>query len=627
MFKRSKVRVQLVVKGYKEIYQMEPKMLWISLGQGIFEAVMPFIILFFTSSILNQLFIDPSFEELTPLIIFTLAATFISTVLSRGLEHYYWKIRARTLDKKTMRMNKKITYMDYEFIENSEVHEMKSYLEIAEMTGGTGLYDLIHSTKQIINQFVTVVIASIIVLPLFFTQVDEDSGLTILDHPIFLGVGITGLILYFLYASSVYKKVTIIINKVLKDGEHSNNLFGFLFSQLLNYQSGKEIRLYKQQKLYQKVFGMMDQLISEGMLKIAKVDNKATVKLQILIHIILGSGYLFTALKAIGGAIPVGAIVLYTGAISNFIQGFPELVSGISRLLNNEEMLKKYFEFMELKSNKPVGTLPVEKRTDNEYELEVRNVSFKYPGTEEYVLKNVNMKLSIGEKMAIVGMNGSGKTTFIKLLARLYDPSEGEILLNGIDIRKYDYDEYLQLFSVVFQDFNLFSFELGQNIATSTEYEAEKLMDSIEKAGFKERFDQLPQKLDTYLYQDFDKDGVEISGGEAQKIAMARALYKNAPIVILDEPTAALDPISEFEIYSKFHDIVGNKTALFISHRLSSCRFCDEIVVFHEGEIIQRGPHDSLVKDKDGKYFELWNAQAQYYTKDDEGDIKEIALV
>lgn len=626
MFKRFNKRVQLVIKGYKEIYQMEPKMLWISLGQGVFEAITPFIVLFFTSSILNQLFIDPSFEKLTPLIIWALTATFTFNVLSRGLEHYYGKIKSRTLDKKSMRMNEKVIYMDYEFIEKSEVHEMKSYLEIAELTGGTGLYDLIHSTKNIINQFVTVCIASVIVLPLFFTQVTEDSGLTVLNHPIFLGLAVASIFLYFFYASSLYKKLTKQIDIVLKDGQHSNNIFGFIFNQLLNYQSGKEIRLYNQQKLYQKVFDTMNRFISEGMLKMAKVENRATVKLQILIHLILGSGYLFMALKAIGGAIPAGGIVLYAGAISNFIQGFPELVSGISRLLNNEEMLKKYFEFMELKSNKPVGTLPVEKRTDNEYELEVRNVSFKYPGTEEYVLKNVNMKLSIGEKMAIVGMNGSGKTTFIKLLARLYDPSEGEILLNGIDIRKYDYDEYLQLFSVVFQDFNLFSFELGQNVAASTEYEDEKIMDSIEKAGFKERFDKLPQKLDTYLYQDFDKDGVEISGGEAQKIAMARALYKDAPIVILDEPTAALDPISEFEIYSNFHDIVGNKTALFISHRLSSCRFCDEIIVFHEGEIVQRGPHDSLVKDKDGKYFELWNAQAQYYTKDDDGDIQEIAL-
>jgi len=226
------------------------------------------------------------------------------------------------------------------------------------------------------------------------------------------------------------------------------------------------------------------------------------------------------------------------------------------------------------------------------------------------------MKLNIGERLAIVGMNGSGKTTFIKLLSRLYDPNEGEILLNGIDIKKYDYDEYLNLFSIVFQDFKLFSFSLGQNVAASVDYEENKVKDTLIKAGLKERLDNMPKGIETPLYKDFDEDGVEISGGEAQKIALARALYRDSPIIILDEPTAALDPIAEFEVYSKFDQIVGTKTAFYISHRLSSCRFCDEIAVFHEGRIIQKGRHEELLEDKDGKYHELWYSQAQYYNEE-----------
>ncbi|MDD6795823.1 MAG: ABC transporter ATP-binding protein, partial [Clostridiaceae bacterium] len=205
------------------------------------------------------------------------------------------------------------------------------------------------------------------------------------------------------------------------------------------------------------------------------------------------------------------------------------------------------------------------------------------------------------------------KTTFIKLLCRLYDPTEGEILLNGINIKKYNYKEYLSLFSVVFQDFKLFSFSLSQNVASSVDYDEELVIDSLNKSGFSEKLEKLDKGIDTPLYKDFDEEGVEISGGEAQKIAIARALYRNAPFVILDEPTAALDPISEFEIYSRFKDLVGDKTAVYISHRLSSCRFCDDIAVFEDGRIIQRGNHDELLKNKDGKYYELWNAQAQYY--------------
>ena len=224
------------------------------------------------------------------------------------------------------------------------------------------------------------------------------------------------------------------------------------------------------------------------------------------------------------------------------------------------------------------------------------------------------MKFEIGKRLAVVGMNGSGKTTFIKLLCRLYDPTEGEILLNGIDIRKYNYAEYMNIFSVVFQDFKLFSLTLGENVASGSRIDREKVIDCLNKAGFSGRLAEMPNGIDTYLYTDYEKDGVNVSGGEAQKIAIARALYKDSPFIILDEPTAALDPIAEAEIYGKFDEIAGDKTAIYISHRLSSCKFCDEIAVFHEGAVIQQGTHASLVADESGKYYELWHAQAQYYT-------------
>ena len=194
--------------------------------------------------------------------------------------------------------------------------------------------------------------------------------------------------------------------------------------------------------------------------------------------------------------------------------------------------------------------------------------------------------------------------------------TEGEILLNGIDIRKYNYREYMDIFSVVFQDFKLLSLKLGENIAGKVDYDKELVIDCLEKAGFADRFIKMKDGTETYLYKDFDtKNGVDVSGGEAQKIAIARALYKDAPFIILDEPTAALDPIAEAEIYGKFDEIAGDKTAIYISHRLSSCKFCDEIAVFREGAVIQQGTHASLVADESGKYYELWHAQAQYYTE------------
>jgi len=225
------------------------------------------------------------------------------------------------------------------------------------------------------------------------------------------------------------------------------------------------------------------------------------------------------------------------------------------------------------------------------------------------------MKFKVGQRLAIVGENGSGKTTFIKLLCRLYDPQEGQILLNGIDIRKYNYRDYMDVFSIVFQDFQLISQPLGNNVAGASEYDEDRARKALVDAGFGDRLESLPDGLDTQLYKDFGIDGIEVSGGEAQKIAIARALYKDAPFIILDEPTAALDPIAEAEIYAKFNDISGDKTAIYISHRLSSCKFCDEIAVFHEGAVIQQGTHAELVAEENGKYHALWNAQAQYYTE------------
>jgi len=211
------------------------------------------------------------------------------------------------------------------------------------------------------------------------------------------------------------------------------------------------------------------------------------------------------------------------------------------------------------------------------------------------VLKHLNLTIQPGEHMAVVGLNGSGKTTMIKLLCRLYDPTEGRILLNGVDIRSYSLSEYRKLFSVIFQDFKLFPLSIGANIATAEEYNKGKVLDQFAKIGFKERYQKMEQKLDTVLYKDFDENGIHLSGGEEQKLTFARALYKEAPIVILDEPTAALDPIAEYDIYTTFDQTIGNRTAIFISHRLSSCRFCHNISVFEDVEIVQQGTHEELV--------------------------------
>lgn len=329
-----------------------------------------------------------------------------------------------------------------------------------------------------------------------------------------------------------------------------------------------------------------------------------------------GVVYLFVCLKAYAGAFGIGAVSQYVGASTQLFGGIAKLIAVMGSVMYNASFLEDTFRFLDLPNRMYQGSLTTEKRSDRNYEIEFRDVSFRYPGSETYALRHVNMKFRVGSRLAVVGMNGSGKTTFIKLLCRLYDPTEGQILLNGIDIRKYRYDDYINIFSVVFQDFSLLSMPLGENVACGVDVDEAKAQKCLADSGFGERLGTLENGLETYINTELSKNGVVFSGGEKQKIAIARALYKDSPFIILDEPTAALDPIAEAEIYSKFDDIAGDKTAVYISHRLSSCKFCDEIAVFDHGAVVQMGTHEALLGDPHGKYSELWHAQAQYYTEE-----------
>lgn len=350
-----------------------------------------------------------------------------------------------------------------------------------------------------------------------------------------------------------------------------------------------------------------DSFMTRGIIGLCRTGGEASAWLM------MGFIYLYVCLKAWYGAFGVGSVTRYVGAVNSVAKGMSILIKTLAQARTNAPFLKDILDFMDIPNEMYQGALTIEKRRDRNYEVEFRDVSFKYPNASEYALRHVSMKFRVGERLAVVGENGSGKTTFIKLLCRLYDPTEGRILLNGIDIRKYDYREYLSIFSVVFQDFQLLSLPLGQNVAASTSYDPARVRECLEKAGMGEWLKSHPEGLGTQIHKDVvTGKGVDISGGEEQKIAIARSMYRNASFIILDEPTAALDPLSEYEVYTHFNDIVADCTAIYISHRLSSCRFCDEIAVFHQGNLIEQGTHEALLE-KGGKYSELWYAQAQYY--------------
>ncbi|MCL1794913.1 MAG: ABC transporter ATP-binding protein/permease [Oscillospiraceae bacterium] len=325
--------------------------------------------------------------------------------------------------------------------------------------------------------------------------------------------------------------------------------------------------------------------------------------------------YLLLGIKVFNRIITIGDFTMYMTALNSFVSACNSMVGNVININNRTEYFQTFKEFMKIEGEFRKNGIKISKEDTKNLAIEFENVSFKYSGQDVYTLNNVNIKIKANERLAIVGENGAGKSTFVKLMSGLYQPTEGRILLNGIDIKEIDYNDYIKLFSAVFQDFQFFSFSVMENITFEEDaYEtnlakAEKLM--IDN-GLGKRLQTLKKGLNTQITKDFDSDGEELSGGEMQKLAIIRALYKDSPIIILDEPTAALDPNAEYEIYKKFSDMTFDKTAVYISHRIASTRFCDNIAVFDEGKIVEYGVFKDLLS-KNGKYAEMYNKQAQYF--------------
>ncbi len=353
----------------------------------------------------------------------------------------------------------------------------------------------------------------------------------------------------------------------------------------------------------------------QGVVEVQREKNGKLQRVNFLKKVLsfFQNGFLYAAmiLEYIVGTITVGSFTMFINAANEFYSTIVTLLELYVQLKSTSLSFEQYRNVMELPETMRQTGYITEVNLQEPPSIEFKNVSFRYPGREEYALRNVNLLFRPSELAAIVGENGAGKTTFVKLVTRLYDPTEGEIRLNGRDIRGYDYDEYMKLFSPVFQDYKLFAYSIAENIAFDR-YDASRYEDAVRKAGIWERIQRLPNRQETFLKKELENSGVELSGGEKQKIAIARAIYKNAPVAILDEPTASMDAIAEREIYDQFVQFSANKTTFFISHRMGSTRFCDHIIVLEQGEVAEEGSHEELMKLK-GIYYNLYEKQASYY--------------
>jgi ATP-binding cassette subfamily B protein len=604
--------MKVIIEAVKFTLKLEKKVPVYGALLALINSVIPYIPVFLSANIIDSLSSGGKFSDIIIMTAIGLAVIFTAQVIQKQIDkifQYYGDIAVHNFN---MENANKMFDFDFEQADSPATNKIRERIN-QDRSWGNYIYGVIWGYPWFLENIFRFIVAAAVLIPLFAHK-SFWNGMTAIHFIILIIIVLIGILIRIKY-------VTPAMLKLFSQSDIGRNYFyHFLWFRENGYKEGKDIRIYDAEKVFVKYTDSKKDkdIVKEWSSRYARTSSVEGLLGGLSSGIITGGAYIIVVIRAAAGILSIGEVVKYCAAAANFIAGISGILEQFNEFAVASKRIQSTLEYLNIPSKMHKGTLPVEKRDDNEYEIEFKNVGFKYPGSDNYALKNLSMKFKIGQRLAVVGMNGSGKTTMIKLLCRLYDPTEGEITLNGFNIKKYDYNEYMSIFSVVFQDFKLFSFPLGQNIAASIGYDKEKAVEYLNEAGFSERFGKLEKGLETALYKDFEEDGVELSGGEAQKIALARALDKDAQFIILDEPTAALDPVAEFEVYSKFNEIVGGKTAVYISHRLSSCRFCDDIAVFHEGELIQRGSHDTLIADESGKYYELWNAQAQYYTENNE---------
>ena len=531
----------------------------------------------------------------------------------------------RLFSSHEIRLTNRAYSLPYELLERDSTRRLRDEVSGSLRLSGAGMASLYWDMEVLWTNLAAGVIAGGILVYSLWEIVSgglaagtAQSGMAAM----ILGFGLLVACSCVLACRMTGKRFDVTFETFLKGARHSRYGDFYHMEYLQDEDAAMDARIYRQEELIlnQCQSNCYEYLADGKERELSAVNRYDGIKLA-------ASGicgcivYLLVGRMAMDGAIGCGSIVLLYSAVTWLMEAFARTAEIVTDLRNNNEHLLRYFQYMDL-PGKNGGEKPLdgqEKPLDSQEErggsacLRMENISFRYPESADFALKDVTLNINAGEKIAIVGENGSGKTTLIKLLCRLYVPQAGRILLDGRDVLAYPYEEYIEHISTVFQDFSLFAFSIAENVAGTQDYDQRKVQTALEKAGMKEWVERYAKGIQQSLFQDFDPEGTNLSGGEGQKLAIARAAYKDAEIMILDEPTSALDPYAEYEIYENFGKLAEGRTVLFVSHRLSSCRMCDRIVVMDQGKVVQWGTHEELMEEEGGKYRELWDAQAQYY--------------
>lgn len=605
---KMKERFHAICRFLTMVSQGNHRVLFWLLGSAFAAATLPYFSLFFSARILNLLLAKSYRACLYTVVVFLLTQYGLG-LFEKICRQYLDGQKELCLARTEQKITAKALELEFEKFEKTETMDAIRRTNVSSMGSGN-VGDQLIVIHTLITSLLSVLYALFFLLRLFLLS--DSSRNNFFTSPfsmlaLLLLCGVQLALSSRINRRSTQKKI-----ELNQGNDHSNSVANYLVNVMLEERRADDIRIGHLDHFLDVQFGKAMEHFLPMYLDFARFSAITDGKNALLSLLSNFAAYLVIGARALYGVLPIGDVLLYAGSVTRAMSDLQTFLATGSEFDYINSYLSTYEDFIAQPSMAYDGTLPIEKRDDGQYEFAFHDVSFSYPGTNIPVLEHVTLSFAVGEKTALVGRNGAGKTTLIKLLCRLYEPTSGYITLNGIDIRKYSYKEYTQAFSVVFQDFHLFSLPLDENIAAGTEIDEAALQSSLAKVGLTGRVQQLPQGVRTRLYNN-NGSGVDLSGGEAQRTAIARALYKDAPFVILDEPTAALDPIAEAEIYEQFSQMTAGKTAVYISHRMSSCKFCDRIIVLDHGRIAEDGTHDTLLANH-GIYANLYETQAQYYT-------------
>ena len=605
---KMKERFHAICRFLTMVSQGNHRVLFWLLGSAFAAATLPYLSLFFSARILNLLLAKSYRACLYTVVVFLLTQYGLG-LFEKICRQYLDGQKELCLARTEQKITAKALELEFEKFEKTETMDAIRRTNVSSMGSGN-VGDQLIVIHTLITSLLSVLYALFFLLRLFLLPDSSrnnffTSSFSMLALLLLCGVQLA-------LSSRINRRSTQKKIELNQGNDHSNSVANYLVNVMLEERRADDIRIGHLDHFLDVQFGKAMEHFLPMYLDFARFSAITDGKNALLSLLSNFAAYLVIGARALYGVLPIGDVLLYAGSVTRAMSDLQTFLATGSEFDYINSYLSTYEDFIAQPSMAYDGTLPIEKRDDGQYEFAFHDVSFSYPGTNIPVLEHVTLSFAVGEKTALVGRNGAGKTTLIKLLCRLYEPTSGYITLNGIDIRKYSYKEYTQAFSVVFQDFHLFSLPLDENIAAGTEIDEAALQSSLAKVGLTDRVQQLPQGVRTRLYNN-NGSGVDLSGCEAQRTAIARALYKDAPFVILDEPTAALDPIAEAEIYKQFSQMTAGKTAVYISHRMSSCKFCDRIIVLDHGRIAEDGTHGTLLANH-GIYANLYETQAQYYT-------------